>query len=141
MRFHVKFRQMQFRPIAGFFAACTAACVVATSAIAHHSTAMFEWGKEKKLEGTIDKFEWTQPHTFLWLKVPGKSGKTETWGLEGMSPSWLGRNKWSSHSLKAGDKVKIDYYPLRDGRTGGFFVRVILPDGTTFEALPGRPKS
>jgi hypothetical protein len=139
MRLHLKFPML--RPLAASVVACAAACLFAASAIAHHSTAMFEWGKEKKLEGTIDKFEWTQPHTFIWLNVPGKSGKTETWGLEGMSPSWLGRNKWSARSLKIGDKVKIDYYPLRDGRSGGFFVRVIMPDGTTLEGLPGRPKT
>jgi hypothetical protein len=133
----VKFRLKTSAP----FLAIAAACLFTASAIAHHSTAMFEWGKEKDLEGTIDKFEWTQPHAFIWVKVPGKSGKVEDWGLEGMSPSWLGRNKWNSRSLKAGDKVKIAYYPLRDGRTGGFFVRVKLPDGTTFEGLPGRPKS
>ena len=118
-----------------------ATSLFAVAALAHHSTAMFEWGKEKKLEGTIDKFEWTQPHTFIWVNVPGKGGKVEQWGLEGMSPSWLGRNKWSSKSLKAGDKITVDYYPLRDGRHGGFFVRVSLPDGRTLDALPGRPKT
>ena len=42
-----------------------AAALIGVSASAHHSTAMFDWGKEKKLEGTIDKFQWTQPHTFI----------------------------------------------------------------------------
>jgi len=116
------------------------ATLIGTHASAHHSTAMFDWGKEKPLEGTIEKYEWTQPHTFIWLTVPGKAGKVEHWGFEGMSPSWLGRRGWSGHTLKPGEKVKLDYYPLRDGRTGGFFVRVILPDGRTLEALPQRPK-
>jgi hypothetical protein len=116
-----------------------AAALIGFTASAHHSTAMFDWGKEKKLEGTIDKFQWTQPHTFIWVKVAGKSGKEQQFGLEGMSPSWLGRHEWSSHSLKAGEKVNIDYYPLRDGRPGGFFVRVTTPDGKVLEALPGGP--
>ena len=116
-----------------------AAALIGVSASAHHSTAMFDWGKEKKLEGTIDKFQWTQPHTFIWVNVAGKGGKTEAFGLEGMSPSWLGRHDWNSHTLQAGQKVSIDYYPLRDGRPGGFFVRVTLPDGKTIAALPGGP--
>lgn len=128
------------RPAAAALSAVFAAGLFAASAIAHHSTAMFEWGKEKQLEGTVDKFEWTQPHAFLWVKVPGKGGKEQEWGLEGMSPSWLGRNKWNRTSVKPGEKVKIDYYPLRDGRNGGFFVRVTMPDGTRLEALPGRPR-
>ncbi len=119
-------------------AAGTAGFVLAHSAIAHHSTAMFEWGTEKTLTGTIERYEWTQPHTFIWISVPGKRGKMQEWGLEGMSPSWLGRRGWSLHSLKAGDKVGIVYYPLKDGRPGGFYVRVTVPDGKTLEALPTR---
>jgi len=120
--------------------AAVIAALIAAPAIAHHSTAMFEWGKEKSLEGTIDKFEWTQPHTFVWVNVPGaKGGKVQQWGFEGMSPSWLGRRGWNGKSLKAGEKIQVVYYPLRDGRNGGFFVRVKLPDGNTLEALPTRP--
>ena len=119
-------------------AICAATLAVGHSAMAHHSTAMFEWGTEKTLSGTIERYEWTQPHTFIWITVPGKQGKTREWGLEGMSPSWLGRRGWSLHSLSVGDKVAIVYYPLKDGRPGGFYVRVTGPDGKTLEALPTR---
>jgi hypothetical protein len=100
-------------------AICAASLVPGRSALAHHSTAMFEWGTEK-------------------IVVPGKHGKMQEWGLEGMSPSWLGRRGWSLHSLSTGDKVAIVYYPLKDGRPGGFYVRVTAPDGKTLEALPTR---
>ncbi len=99
---------------------------------------MFEWGTEKTLNGTIEKYQWTQPHTFIWINVPGKAGKVQEWGLEGMSPSWLGRRGWNLHSVKPGDKVSIVYYPLKDGRPGGFYVRVTGSDGKTLEALPQR---
>ncbi len=116
---------------------CLTATLIATSASAHHSTAMFEWGKERSIDGTIDKWEWTQPHTFVWLVVPGGGGKVQQWGFEGMSPSWLGRRGWNLRTLTRGDKVKLIYYPLRDGRQGGFFVRITLPDGHVLQALPG----
>jgi hypothetical protein len=119
-------------------AICAATFAIGQSAMAHHSTAMFEWGTEKTLTGTIERYEWTQPHTFIWIAVPGKQGKTREWGLEGMSPSWLGRRGWSLHSLNVGDKVAIVYYPLKDGRPGGFYVRVTGSDGKTLEALPTR---
>jgi Family of unknown function (DUF6152) len=117
-----------------------AACAVTAMplAVAHHSTAMFEWGTERTLSGTIEKYQWTQPHTFIWIVAPDKSGKMREWGLEGMSPSWLGRRGWDLHSLNAGEKVRLVYYPLKDGRPGGFYVRVIAPDGKTLEALPTR---
>ena len=106
-------------------------------ASAHHSTAMFKWGTEEKLSGTIEKYQWTQPHTFLWITVRTKTG-TQEWGLEGMSPSWLGRRGWSAHTLKVGEPVNVVYYPLKDGRPGGFYVRVTTSDGKTVEALPTR---
>lgn len=127
-------KRLRFPVFAG-----VAAGVLALSASAHHSTAMFDWGKEKSVEGVVDKFEWTQPHAFIWVNTPARGGKVDTWGFEGMSPSWLRRNGWTAKSLAAGDKVNLTYYPLRDKRKGGFFVRVTLPNGTTFQGLPGRP--
>jgi hypothetical protein len=109
---------------------------LAGTAVAHHSTAMFEWGKEVTIDGTINKWEWTQPHTFIWLDVPGEKGTVDQYALEGMSPSWLGRRGWDRKSITAGEKVKIVYYPLKDGRKGGFYVRVLLADGRTLEAFP-----
>jgi len=74
----------------------------------------------------------------LWVMVPGAQGKMTEWGLEGMSPSYLGRRGWNSKTLTPGDKITIVYYPLKDGRPGGFYVRVTLPDGHTVDALPQR---
>lgn len=129
---------MKIRRIVHALVACAAAGLACTSAAAHHSTAMFEWGKEKTLEGTIDSFQWTQPHSWLWLNVPGKDGKPEQWGLEGMSPSWLGRHGWTRHSLQSGDAVSVVIYPLRDGRNGGFAVRIVFADGRKLDQLPQR---
>jgi hypothetical protein len=106
---------------------------------AHHSTAMFSWGMEKTLKGTISKWEWTQPHSFIWVDVSGGDGKLQKFGLEGMSPSWLGRRGWNNKTLAVGDKVTITYYPVRDGRPGGFFVRIVLPSGKILDALPRAP--
>ena len=108
-------------------------------AFAHHSTAMFEWGKEVKVTGTVKEFQWTNPHTWTVFTVSDGKGGTEDWGFEGMSPNYLGRNGWSKSSLKPGDKVEIGYYPLRDGRKGGFSVAVTFPDGHTIRELPGNP--
>ena len=127
---------MKFRRIISPALLCLVTGLFVASASAHHSTAMFAWGTEKTLDGTIEKWEWTQPHAFIWVDVKGQGGKMQQYGLEGMSPSWLGRRGWSIKSIKPGDKVKVVYYPLRDGRPGGFFVRVIYPDGRTLEAFP-----
>jgi hypothetical protein len=101
----------------------------AVPALAHHSFAPFNMEAEKTISGTVKRFDWTNPHTWIWLDVANDKGGMDTWGIEGMSPNFLGRRGWSKNSLKPGDKVTIVIRPLRDGTPGGMFVRATLADG------------
>jgi hypothetical protein len=104
---------------------------------AHHSFAVFDITSERTVTGTVSKFEWTNPHTFIFVDVPNDKGVVETWAIEGMSPNYLGRRGWSKTSVKPGDKITITVRPLKDGKAGGMFVRALL-DGKTL--LPtGQP--
>jgi hypothetical protein len=103
-------------------------------ALAHHSTAMFAWGKEVKIPvAIVERWEWTNPHTFLYVTTPNG----EHWAFEGMSPSHLGRSGWGKRTLSVGDKISLVYYPLKDGRKGGFNVAVTLPTGQVLRQLSG----
>ncbi|MBN8832611.1 MAG: hypothetical protein J0G94_18785 [Sphingomonadales bacterium] len=116
--------------------AVTGLALVAIPAPAHHSTAMFNWGKEVPMKGaTVERWDWTNPHTFLYVAVPGANGQVEHWAFEGMSPNHLGRTGWSKRTLKPGDKIDLTYYALKDGRKGGFNVTVKLADGTVKKQL------
>ena len=105
-------------------------------ASAHHSTAMFDMQHTVKVTGTVTQFDWTNPHTFIWMDVMN-NGATEHWSVEGMSPNYLSRNGWTRHTLKAGDKIDMEVHLLKDGRKGGFCATVTLPDGKTLRNLPG----
>jgi hypothetical protein len=115
--------------------ALAAAALLVPAADAHHSTAMFEWGKEVKIaSAVVERWDWTNPHTFLFVTIQTPRGP-EHWAFEGMSPNHLGRNGWSKRTLSPGDKIALAYYPLRDGRKGGFDVAVTLPSGQTLRQL------
>jgi hypothetical protein len=105
----------------------------ALPAVAHHSTAMFDFTKTVEIQGTIKSFAWTNPHTWTVVTV----GNAD-YGLEGMSPNYLSRNGWSKRTLKMGDKVTLKVHPLKDGRKGGFMVSVKTPDGKVLNNLPAR---
>lgn len=105
-------------------------------ATAHHSTAMFDMQHTVKVTGTVTQFDWTNPHTFIWMDVMN-NGATEHWSVEGMSPNYLSRNGWSRHTLKTGDKIDMEVHLLKDGRKGGFCSTVTLADGKTLRNLPG----
>lgn len=104
---------------------------------AHHSFSMFDMTKTVVLEATVKEFQWTNPHTFAWLDVPNKAGGVDTWGIEGMSPNFLGRRGWTKKTLKPGDKVTVTIYPLKDGQKGGTFLRCKLADGTEMVMFGG----
>ena len=96
---------------------------------AHHSFAPFNLETEKTITGVVKIFEWTNPHTWLWVDVRNEKGVNETWGIEGMSPNYLGRRGWSKDTFKPGDKVSVTVRPMRDGSPGGMFVRATTADG------------
>ncbi|HEY7673105.1 MAG TPA: DUF6152 family protein [Gammaproteobacteria bacterium] len=97
---------------------------------AHHSFSVFDMTTEKTIEGEVVEFEWTNPHTWTWVNVTNPDGTITEWGLEGMSPNFLGRRGWTKSTLKPGEHVAITIYPLKSGEPGGTFLRATLPDGT-----------
>lgn len=101
-------------------------------ATAHHSFAMFDNTRETWLEGTVSDFQWTNPHTWIQIKVAGADGTEVEWSLEGGSPSILSRTGWKRTVLQPGDKVRILIYPLKSGEPGGSFIEVHKEDGTVY---------
>jgi hypothetical protein len=96
-----------------------ASLVAGAPAMAHHSFAMFDQDNPLDLEGVVQEFKFTNPHTFILLAVKQEDGTTQTWNLEGNSPSTIVRGGWSSKSLKPGDQIRIKIWPLRSGAPGG----------------------
>ena len=122
--------------------ALAAAGLAAAPAMAHHSFAMFDFQSDKTITGTVVQFDWTNPHTFIFLEAPtGPNGASERWGLEGMSPNYLGRRGWTKRTLQPGDKVSVTIYPLKDGLKGGMFLRCKLADGTEKVMFGNAPRA
>ena len=103
------------------FAVLTSGAVIAMAgaAMAHHSFAMFDQENPIELEGVVQEFKFTSPHSFIILAVKQQDGGTQLWSLEGAAPSALVRDGWSSKTLKPGDELKLTIEPLRSGAPGG----------------------
>ncbi|WP_336980599.1 DUF6152 family protein [Altererythrobacter fulvus] len=110
---------------------------LAGPAQAHHSFAMFDQKKIVTLVGTVAEFQWTNPHAFIEIDVPG-GGKVLHWSIELNSPNNLKRQGWSRVSLKTGDKITLRMNPLRDGKPGGLFLDLKKADGKLLDS--GLPK-
>jgi hypothetical protein len=108
----------------------------AVVAEAHHSYGEFNMDAEKVITGTVKKFDWTNPHSWIWIDVPNEQGGADTWGIEGMSPNYLSRRGWTRTTLKPGDKLSITIHPLKNGEHGGSFVSAKRPNGETLSQTP-----
>jgi hypothetical protein len=113
---------------------CGAAVLSAAPALAHHSYAMFDAQQNKKLDGVVQTFKWTNPHSYIEVTVMDEKGNAQTWSAECGSPAQMVRAGWRSTSLKPGDHVIVTVHPLRSGEPGGSFVQVQLPDGKILKA-------
>jgi len=97
---------------------------------AHHSFAMFDSVNRTTITGTVTRFEWTNPHVFIEVDVPGPNGEVKHWSVELGSPSILQRSGWKFSDVKPGQKITAIVNPLRDGRPGGMLYRLTLADGS-----------
>jgi hypothetical protein len=116
-------------------AIAAAACIGGWGqAQAHHSGAMFDRSRQVTLVGTVKDFSWTNPHSSFSVDVAKPDGSTELWAVEMNSPNNLVREGWTRSTLRPGDKVSAVVNPLRDGKPGGVYVGITLPDGKVLNA-------
>src|ERR1035441_8131725 len=102
---------------------------VAIPASAHHSAAPLDLTKSVSLQGTVEKWNWANPHSWLYIRVVKADGSQEIWGLEAGSTGQLARAGWNAADMKPGDKVTVSAAPARDGNHIGLLNDVQLPSG------------
>ncbi len=96
------------------------ALIHAPAAFAHHSFAVYENDKTLTMTATVEEFTWANPHTVL--RVIGRrndGGVQEKWAIESSSPGILRRFGWTGHSVSQGDRVLVEFSPMRDGSHAG----------------------
>ena len=106
-------------------------------ALAHHSFALYDMARSVEIDGNVDKMEWSNPHCWLFVWVAGSDGAKVSYGFEMTSVGEMTRRGWKKTAVKPGDKVKVKYHPLRDGRNGGLMMSVMTSDGRTIGRAPG----
>jgi hypothetical protein len=114
----------------------------ADAAWAHHSFgAEFDQNQPVKLEGTVIKFEWVNPHSWIHISAPdAKQGnKVVEWKVEGGAPSALLRRGWNRNSLPPGTKIIVTAFRARDGDTRASAAEISFPNGQTLSL--GNPQT
>ena len=99
--------------------ACVAALLTTAVAEAHHSFAMFDREQEIVMTGTVQRWAFNNPHSWLYINVKNDDGTETLWSFEGSAPPSLIQRGITGATFEPGDTVTFMYCPLRDGRPGG----------------------
>ena len=109
---------------------------------AHHSfAAEFDEKKPVTLDGTVVKFDFMNPHSWIYIDVKGADGSVKRWSVETGSTNALFRRGWRKESLRPGDHVTIDAFRAKDGSETANASSVKLPDGRQVSAGSSRDGS
>ncbi len=111
------------------------ALVIGTAHVsAHHSAAAYDRDADVEVTGNVREFQYTNPHSWLYVQVVDKTGQTVDWGFEAEGPSTLLRAGIKVSMLKAGEKVTVKGHPLKDGRPAAILVSVTKADGSVLSS-------
>src|SRR5262245_6793228 len=96
-------------------------------AFGHHSQSMFDTTKELVLEGTVERFDWVNPHMYISIKTTGPDGKPAVVEGEGVGITQALVDGLDRNALPPGTPVVMRANPNR----GGWGKQVRVMDITT----------
>jgi hypothetical protein len=107
-------------------------CMTASAAaLAHHSfAAEFDVSRPVMLEGVVQRMEFSNPHSWIYVEVTTESGEVQEWAIEGAAPNALLRRGFSRNSLPAGLEISVRGFQARDRTFRAAGRDVTLPDGS-----------
>ena len=96
---------------------------------AHHSTAMYDMANPVTVKGTVKRFEWTNPHAFIFLEVKDEKAGSVEWENELMSLNHLRSYGWMRTTVKSGDVISATGGAAKSGAPSMISAVIELPDG------------
>ena len=136
--------------VAIVFATATLLLLAAVPVWAHHAFgAEFDANKPVKMQGTVTKMEWINPHAWIHVDVKETDGKITKWMIEAAAPNALLRRGWTKQSLLPGTEILVEGFRAKDGANRANGSIITTPDGKKLfvgssagdpGAAPGAPR-
>ena len=118
-----------------------AAAVLTRAAQAHHSDSLYfvddrsTDGGAVRLEGTIARVRWINPHSEFFVDVAQANGASEQWAIETDSINQLRAMGWTDKTLEVGDKVVVVVSKSKFDDTAGRLRDMLVYNATADEPV------
>ncbi len=103
--------------------------LMAVPTFAHHSTSMYDMANPVTVTGVVKRFEWTNPHAFVYLDVKDEKGNTVEWEVEMMSLNHLRGYGWTRGTVKPGETISCTGGAAKSGAPSMISSFMKLGDG------------
>ena len=104
---------------------------------AHHSFTQFDREAEIVTTGTVVRWEFNNPHSWLRVNVKNEDGTNTLWSFEGSGPTSLIQRGITGATFEPGDTITLMYCKMVDGRPGGHMGWARLADGAFINPSDG----
>ena len=118
-----------------------AVLAVVGGAYAHHSFAQYYFeDRSVTIEGEIVRFDYQNPHAWVYIDVKEEEGVTRHYSAEWANPNRLTRDNVTKETLKAGERVTVSGSPGRNPEEYKMHLKRIQrqADGWVWPASRGR---
>ena len=87
---------------------------IALPATGHHSSKIFDSETVLAIPGTVTRFNWANPHTYIYVETVNEAGETVEWEIETDAVPILARSGWNRESIQPGDQILVRAMPDRN---------------------------
>jgi hypothetical protein len=104
-------------------------------AAGHHSAAIFDRQSVVAFQGTVTRFNWTNPHVYIYVETLDDAGGVIEWEIETDATPILTRSGWTRNSFAPGEQITVRANPDKNAqRRHALLVSASKSDGATFTA-------
>jgi hypothetical protein len=95
---------------------------------AHHSGAMYDLSQVVTVHGTVTKYDWRNPHVYIYVEEATERGEPREWKVEGLPTTVMQRLAWNAQTLRPGDRIEVRGYATRNPESKGLNPTLIVQD-------------